>query len=445
MSDVLSDQVQELERKLRQRQEQIDAIHRITNALSQIVRQSDLVQEALSVSMELVRACAGSIILYDPDKDKLVFTHVVGPTAEDLVGMEMDPDKGIAGSVFASGELRVSSDVTTEAEHDSEIGQRVDYVTKNMVTVPLRSVEGKPIGVMQMLNKEEGIFDEDDVEVLSILGSQIATAIETSRLHERARLAEVVQFVGHISHDVKNMVTPVQTGAETLQFMMDDMFARLDEACSGAGDDPQVQQFRELTGEVRDFYPEMIEIILDGSNNVQARTKEISDCIKGMVSKPHFEPLDLREMVDRAVKPLTLVAQDAGVALSHEPLGDMPLVVADEKQIYNAIYNLVNNAIQACEKGDAVTVHTSAVPEGEWPEGGLALVQVVDTGSGIPPEVLAKLFTDDAVSTKPGGTGLGTRIIGDVVRAHNGTISVDSEVGVGTTMSIRLPLTREDT
>ena len=444
MSDPCAERVAELERRLKQRQEQIEAIHRISSALGAIVRQKDLVREALRVSMELVGACAGSIILYDPDRDKLVFTHVVGPTADDLVGMEMAPDRGIAGSVFNSGELRVTEDVTTEAEHDKEVGEKVAYQTTNMVTVPLKSVEGRPIGVMQVLNKAEGSFDEDDVEVLAILGSQIATAIETSRLHERARLAEVVQFVGHISHDVKNMVTPVQTGAETLQFMMDDMFARLDEVYEGASADPQVQQLKDITGEVRDFYAEMIDIILDGSNNVQARTKEISDCIKGMVSKPHFEPLDLRELVDRAVKPLQLVADSAGVALAHEPLGDMPQVVADEKQLYNAIYNLANNAIQACEKGDSVTIRTSAVPEGEWPDGGYALIEVVDTGSGIPKEVLDKLFTDDAVSTKPGGTGLGTRIIGDVVKIHGGTIAVDSEVGVGTTMSIRLPLTREE-
>jgi len=444
MSDPCAERVEELERRLKQRQEQIEAIHRISSALGAIVRQKDLVREALRVSMELVGACAGSIILYDPDRDKLVFTHVVGPTADDLVGMEMAPDRGIAGSVFNSGELRVTEDVTTEAEHDKEVGEKVAYQTTNMVTVPLKSVEGRPIGVMQVLNKAEGSFDEDDVEVLAILGSQIATAIETSRLHERARLAEVVQFVGHISHDVKNMVTPVQTGAETLQFMMDDMFARLDEVYEGASADPQVQQLKDITGEVRDFYAEMIDIILDGSNNVQARTKEISDCIKGMVSKPHFEPLDLRELVDRAVKPLQLVADSAGVALAHEPLGDMPQVVADEKQLYNAIYNLANNAIQACEKGDSVTIRTSAVPEGEWPDGGYALIEVVDTGSGIPKEVLDKLFTDDAVSTKPGGTGLGTRIIGDVVKIHGGTIAVDSEVGVGTTMSIRLPLTREE-
>ena len=68
------------------------------------------------------------------------------------------------------------------------------------------------------------------------------------------------------------------------------------------------------------------------------------------------------------------------------------------------------------------------------------VVEVQDTGGGIPEHVQRVLFTDDAISTKPGGTGLGTRIVSDVVRRHNGTIAVESEAGKGSTFSIRLPL-----
>ena len=445
MSQGPAGQVEELLRTLHERDAQIGAIHRITSALGGIVRQRDLIRQALETSLEVVQAGAGSIILHDEDRDRLVFTHVVGPTADQLVGMEMALDHGIAGAVFQSGELRVSEDVTAEKEHDSEIGEKVKYLTRNMVTVPLKSVEGEPIGVMQVLNKSGGIFTEADVEVLAILGAQIASAIETSRLHEQARLAEVIQFIGHISHDVKNMVTPVQTGAETLQFMLEDMFAQLDVLCCSDNGDDEFAPIRDALVEVRDFYPEMITIIVDGSNNVQERTKEISDCIKGMVSAPSFAPLDLNDLVPRVIKPLFLVAESAGVTLAHEPADDLPEVCVDEKQLYNAIYNLVNNAIQACESGDTVTVRTGAVTEGEWPEGGYVMLQVQDTGSGIPDNVREKLFTDDAISTKPGGTGLGTRIIGDVVRSHDGVIVVDSEVGAGTSMTVKLPLIREGT
>ena len=68
------------------------------------------------------------------------------------------------------------------------------------------------------------------------------------------------------------------------------------------------------------------------------------------------------------------------------------------------------------------------------------LVEVADTGRGIPDAVRARLFTGEAISTKPGGTGLGTKIVGDVVRRHHGTIEVSSEVGKGSCFSIRLPL-----
>jgi len=443
MSDASAAQLEELKRTVQERDEQIRAIHRITAALGGIVRQQDLIREALEVSLELVDAGAGSIILHDEDREKLVFTHVVGPTADQLLGMELDPDQGIAGAVFRSGELRISEDMTAEKDHDTKVGEKVQYVTRNMVSVPLKSVEGEPIGVMQVLNKSGGIFGDADVDVLAILGAQIATAIETSRLHEKARLAEVIQFIGHISHDVKNMVTPVQTGAETLEFMLQDMFAAMEQIIDES-DDERGGQLDLAVTEVRDFYPEMISIIVDGSTNVQERTREISDCIKGMISEPSFAPVDLNGLVGRAVRPLGLIAEDNGVSLEQELDESLAEIVADEKQLYNAIYNLANNAIQACEEGDTVTIITGFEPEGQWPEGAYAWLAVADTGSGIPDNVREKLFTDDAISTKPGGTGLGTRIIGDVVRGHGGVIDVDSEVGVGTTMTIKLPFTRDE-
>jgi signal transduction histidine kinase len=67
-------------------------------------------------------------------------------------------------------------------------------------------------------------------------------------------------------------------------------------------------------------------------------------------------------------------------------------------------------------------------------------VQVADTGRGMPEHVRERMFTDSAVSTKPGGTGLGTRIVKNVVDAHHGRIRVDSEPGEGTTFTIHIPM-----
>ena len=110
--------------------------------------------------------------------------------------------------------------------------------------------------------------------------------------------------------------------------------------------------------------------------------------------------------------------------------------------MYNAAYNLILNAIDACEDGDTVTLSCQGVATGTFPSGNCLIMECTDTGPGIPKQVREKLFTDEAVSTKPMGTGLGTRIVKDVVDSHTGTIEVESELGVGTAIRCRMPLTR---
>jgi signal transduction histidine kinase len=112
----------------------------------------------------------------------------------------------------------------------------------------------------------------------------------------------------------------------------------------------------------------------------------------------------------------------------------LPPIMADDGRLYNAFYNLINNAIPETAPGGSITVRGQL--EGE--DG--VLLEVADTGRGMPPEVLNSLFTARAISRKPGGTGLGTKIIKDVVSAHNGQITVESEEGVGTAFYIHLPI-----
>ena len=103
------------------------------------------------------------------------------------------------------------------------------------------------------------------------------------------------------------------------------------------------------------------------------------------------------------------------------------------------MYNLIFNAIDACGQGDSIAVRFNAVLSGEFPDGNYIAIECADTGPGMPQHVKAKLFTDEAISTKPMGTGLGTRIIKNVIDAHGGTVEVESELGAGTTIRCRIP------
>lgn len=441
--------MERLQARLAQRDRQLAAIHRITAALRTLTKVSDVVQEALRVSLEVVEAQDGSVLLYNPDKNKLVFAYVLGEKAAELTGMELDPHQGIAGAVFQSGQVRVSEDVSQEADHDTSIEQKTQYRTRNMVTVPLKSPQGQVLGVMQVLNKKTGAFTQDDVEVLEILGGQIAIAIESARLYEEARVAEVVRFIGNISHDVKNMITPAQTGAETLQMLADDCYAQLEELFAAEHcPDGLSEKIWAVLNDFRALYPEILSMILDSCDAVQQRMLEISAAIKGLVTEPHFAKHQLSTIIERVLKVLKLVAEKAGVSLNYEPEGDLPEMDLDERQMYNAIYNLVNNALQATPAGGRVSVKTRLAEPGEFPafsDQRVVVLEVADTGEGMPPEIKAKVFTDQAVSTKPMGTGLGTKIVKNVMDVHEAKIEVESELGKGTTIRCLIPVERRVT
>ncbi|MBC7289292.1 MAG: GAF domain-containing protein [Armatimonadetes bacterium] len=436
--------MQKLHERIRQLERQLAAAHRIAEELSRETDVDSIVRRSLEVALEAVGADAGSILLYDPAQDKLVFRYVVGGSGEALIGVAIEPSVGIAGRVFRTGATYVSEDVQADPDHLSVMVADSDrYTTRNMVTCPLIASPGEVIGVMQVLNKRGGEFNADDVALLEVLAHQIASRIQTARLQEQARAAEIVKYVGNITHDIKNMLTPVQTGALTLQ----EALAADAETLARVEEDPGLpdnvrSEVQAVRTDLSELAPEIISMIIDGASDIQQRMAEISNAVKGMVAKPEFALQDVRAIAARVVAALNVYAESRGVSVELIADEDLPPAEVDARQIYNAIYNLAYNAVEACENGGRVTIRLTARPSGAFPEGNCLCVEVADTGVGMPEEVRRKLFTDQAVSTKPTGTGLGTRIVKNVVDAHGGTIQVESEVGRGTVIRFRVPLRR---
>jgi signal transduction histidine kinase len=120
-----------------------------------------------------------------------------------------------------------------------------------------------------------------------------------------------------------------------------------------------------------------------------------------------------------------------GVAVTSQ-FADGPLLIEGDRFALGRVYrNLITNAIQATDKGGRVTVSTSRV-------GDLIETTVADTGSGIPADRLGAIF-EDFVTTKRRGLGLGLAISKRIVEQLDGTITVESEVGQGTTFTLRFP------
>jgi signal transduction histidine kinase len=136
---------------------------------------------------------------------------------------------------------------------------------------------------------------------------------------------------------------------------------------------------------------------------------------------------------------LVLVAKEKKISLRMDGLDLLPEIKADERRLYNAFYNLVNNAIPETPTGGSITVRGKHDASGNQ-----VTISVIDTGRGMPSHIRERLFSARAVTTKKGGTGLGTKIVKDVVDAHHGKVSVESEEGKGTSFHVQLPVDRTE-
>jgi signal transduction histidine kinase len=141
--------------------------------------------------------------------------------------------------------------------------------------------------------------------------------------------------------------------------------------------------------------------------------------------------MDINGSVSEIVESMRYEADKNGVAIRAE-LSDAPLVIEGDRFALARVYrNLVTNAIQATDPGGSVTITTAR-------DGQLVEVTVTDTGSGIPPERIGAIF-DDFITTKRHGLGLGLAITKRIVEQLDGTITVESEVGRGTSFTLRFP------
>ncbi|GAA4240859.1 hypothetical protein GCM10022254_67280 [Actinomadura meridiana] len=149
----------------------------------------------------------------------------------------------------------------------------------------------------------------------------------------------------------------------------------------------------------------------------------------------HFEPMDVRELLTRVADAHRAKATSAGSRLTVYLDGDPPLT-ADAVRIRQAVANLLTNAIRHTPNGH---ITLTARDDDGW-----TVIEVADTGTGIPPEDLPQIFdrfwrADKSRNRQTGGSGLGLAIVRQLVQAHGGTAEAHSQLGEGSTFTLRLP------
>jgi signal transduction histidine kinase len=408
--------------QLKRREKELDAVRRISQALFQHLPLDEIVEKALSLALEVVNAEAGSVILANHQNKELVFLHSIGSTAPQA-GKTFAWDKGIAGWVFQKGEAVVTEDVKQDHRHFHGIDEITGYTTHDMIALPLKSWEGNPIGVLEIMNKRGGKLDQDDLEVLTTISALTAISIEETYLIEKAKSGEVLHLLSDISDDVKNFLTPILNGAWLLQDGLNEVFSHLPPKTVN-----QFQVSQELSKDIT-------EMIRKNAGRIQDRVREIADCVKGLSTPLHIAACSLSAVLNDVIKTLGLLAQEKDLVLINENLERLPPIQGDEGRLFIAFYNLVNNAITEVPKGGTITI------KGTYDESGAGLcIDVTDTGPGMPAHIQEALSTDRPIGQKTKGIGLGLEIVKGVINSHGGRISVESEPGKGTTFRLFIPL-----
>jgi len=149
----------------------------------------------------------------------------------------------------------------------------------------------------------------------------------------------------------------------------------------------------------------------------------------------HPEPTDLVALVQDAVESHRRAAEDQAVAILFEAGDGVGEIVVDPVRVREVVSNLVVNALRAMPDGGALRVRT--LLERSW-----AIVEIKDTGMGIPPEEIDHVFERFKKGSASAGSGLGLTISRDLVEAHGGTIRLESVSSVGTRVVVRLPAVR---
>jgi signal transduction histidine kinase len=149
-------------------------------------------------------------------------------------------------------------------------------------------------------------------------------------------------------------------------------------------------------------------------------------------TKPDLQRASVNDIVAEALTLLEREIRDRDILVEQELGRDLPQSLVDRAQLKQAFYNLIKNALQAMRAGGILRVRTEATDTH-------IVVSFIDTGHGIAAEQIGRIF-EPYYTTKEEGSGLGLMIVQRIVREHGGTLEVESDVGHGTTVRVKLPI-----
>jgi signal transduction histidine kinase len=293
------------------------------------------------------------------------------------------------------------------------------------LVAPLVGRDGRNIGLIQLSDKYEGEFTEEDEAILVQLAQMASVAVENTRLYQAQQLARTQaesanrikdEFLAVLSHELRSPLNPILGWTRLLRSR------KLDEKAT-AHALATIERNAKLQ-------TQLIEDLLDVSRILQGKLS-LNVC-----------PVNLPSIIKAAMETVRLAAEAKSIEIQMRFEPGIGQVSGDSTRLQQVVWNLLSNAVKFTPIGGQIEITLEQI-------GSEAQIQVSDTGKGISPDFLPHVFeyfrqADSTTTRKFGGLGLGLAIVRQLVELHGGTVAVDSPgEGQGAIFTVRLPLRRE--
>jgi len=404
---------------VQRRSEDLAILNDITRVVTSSLDLDTVLTRAMRGIREILRVEAGSLILADEDSGELRFRKTLSREQEMIPDASLRPGQGLVGQVVATLEPVMVND----AAHDARFSPHIDlirgFVTRNILVTPL-IVKDRAVGAIEVINKIDGPFNNDDLELLQFLAASVAVAVENAQLYgelaeftrqlERSqeqliqaeKLAATGRLAASIAHEINN---PLQAIHNCLHLIIRRRLGEEKEKYYLNMAQEEVQRLIGIVQRTLDFYRP------SGGREVLTEVNTLVESVLALANK-RLEHGKVR--VQRRFSP------------------DLPKLRAVADQLTQVFLNLVINAVEAMPEGGDLTIATLQ-------DNGRVHVRFSDAGPGINPEEAKKIF-EPFYTTKRSGTGLGLAVSYGIIQRHGGEITVESAPGRGATFVVSLPV-----
>jgi signal transduction histidine kinase len=409
----------QLEEKLQRRTQELQALLRVGEELSQSLAVNDLLELVLYLSMDLLPGNLAAI--YQFDENGKVIAHRI-QTSPNGKSATYDTERAIQRFLQMRRSVLWPSEVPIFPEF------------KSGMVVPVE--HGDKLLGMLVLATQDTAYDENHLRLFKGIGRQAALTLRNAQLHEiQANYAEHLQemviartselqsaqqmlirseklaSVGHlaasIAHEINNPLQPIRIH---LEHMVEDL----------QNDDP-IDRIA-------------IENIQSSIERITRIVSQLLEFTGKRSTESDIQFLDLRRTLEGVINLNRKLFEQSGIVLN-STLDALPLIYGNKDQLEQVFMNIMLNAQAATQKSGKLDIRART-------EGNFIVIDFIDTGCGIPPDKINNIF-DPFYSTKPNGTGLGLFVSYGIIQNHHGMIEVESKVDVGTTFTIRLPIDKK--